>query len=149
MAQLLRRHWWLRARRVELLSPILPVLERTDAQEDPELLGEALVSLTLAANYVDLQTARGLAEQALVFAAFPSSSAVHSHEYVPHISLPVWLLHSLLRPFSEAEQAPRHACFPRAKGSWCDPRRNARRSGKGGLPGYDDPQALPGRHSSL
>lgn len=65
MVQLLRRHWWLRSRRVELLAPILPVLERPDAQEDPKLLGEALVSLTLAANYVDLQTARGLAEQAL------------------------------------------------------------------------------------
>jgi non-specific serine/threonine protein kinase len=65
MAQLLRRHWWLRSRRAELLAPILPVLERPDAQEDPKLLGEALVSLTLAANYVDLQTARGLADQAL------------------------------------------------------------------------------------
>jgi predicted ATPase len=64
-AQVLRRHWWLRSRRVELLAPILPVLQRADAREDPKLLGEALVSLALAANYVDLQTARPLAEEAV------------------------------------------------------------------------------------
>jgi predicted ATPase len=65
IVRLLRRHWWLRSRRAETLAPILPVLERPEAREDPELLGEALVSLALAANYVDLRMARGLAEQAV------------------------------------------------------------------------------------
>lgn len=65
LVQLLRRHWWLRSRRAAMLAPILPVLERPEASEDPKLLGEALVSLTLAANYVDLQTARRLAERAV------------------------------------------------------------------------------------
>jgi tetratricopeptide (TPR) repeat protein len=65
MVQLLRRHWWLRSRRVEMLAPILPVLERPEAREEPTLLGEALVSLALAANYVDMQTARRLGEQAV------------------------------------------------------------------------------------
>jgi tetratricopeptide (TPR) repeat protein len=64
-AHLLRRHWWLRSRRAEMLAPVLPVLERPEARDDPELLGEALVSLALTANYVDLQTARRLAEQAV------------------------------------------------------------------------------------
>jgi predicted ATPase len=65
LAQLLRRHWWLRSRRAEMLAPILPVLERPEAREDLKLLGDAMVSLALAANYVDVQTARGLAEQAV------------------------------------------------------------------------------------
>jgi predicted ATPase len=64
-AHLLRRHWWLRSRRAEMLASVLPVLERPEARDDPQLLGEALVSLALAANYVDLQTARRLAEQAV------------------------------------------------------------------------------------
>ena len=50
LVQLVRRHWWLRSRRVEMLAPILPVLERPEAREDLKLLGEALVSLTLAAK---------------------------------------------------------------------------------------------------
>ena len=65
LAQLLRRHWWLWTRRAELLAPILPVLERPEAREDSKLLGEALVSLALAANYVDMQTAQRLGEQAV------------------------------------------------------------------------------------
>jgi predicted ATPase/class 3 adenylate cyclase len=65
LVKAMRRHWWMRSRRVEILAPILPVIERPEAREDPQLLGEALVSLTLAGIYVDLQTARRLAQQAV------------------------------------------------------------------------------------
>ena len=65
LVQLLRRHWWMRSRRQEMLTPVLPVLERPEARDDLRLLGQALVTMALAANYVDLQVARPMAQQAV------------------------------------------------------------------------------------
>ncbi len=65
MVQSPRRYWWMRSRREELLAPILPVVERPDANRDPRLLGEALVTLALASIYVDIQRARRLGQQAV------------------------------------------------------------------------------------
>jgi predicted ATPase len=65
MVQSLRRYWWLRSRREEVLAPVLPVVERPEAREDLKLLGEALVTLALPSIYVDIQRARRLAQQAV------------------------------------------------------------------------------------
>ena len=65
LVQLLRRHSWMRARSGETLARVLPVIELPEVRDDPKLLGEAIVSLALVAIYVDLETARRLAERAV------------------------------------------------------------------------------------
>jgi predicted ATPase/class 3 adenylate cyclase len=64
-AAAMTRYWMARARSAEALALLLPVLTRTEARQDPELFGTALVTAAREAFGVDLATARPLGEQAL------------------------------------------------------------------------------------
>jgi predicted ATPase/class 3 adenylate cyclase len=64
----LRRYWWVRSRRAEIVGLFLPVLERSDAGADPGLLGWALVTMALLARTVDIAMTQRLGEQAVAIA---------------------------------------------------------------------------------
>jgi len=54
-----------RSRAAEAVALLMPVLERPDARADPELYGMALVTTALTGRFIDIATARRLAEQAV------------------------------------------------------------------------------------
>ena len=64
----LRRYWTERYRGEEALALLRPVLDRPDARADPDLFGQALVTATLTARYVDLAAALRLGDQAITVA---------------------------------------------------------------------------------
>jgi class 3 adenylate cyclase len=61
----LDRYWWARSRLQEAFGLLVPVLRRPGADADPALFAAALVTATGAAFFIDLATARQLAEQAV------------------------------------------------------------------------------------
>jgi predicted ATPase/class 3 adenylate cyclase/tetratricopeptide (TPR) repeat protein len=61
----LDRYWIARSRQQEAFGLLVPVLQRPDARADPPLLAAALVPATVTAFYIDIATARHLAEQAV------------------------------------------------------------------------------------
>ncbi len=61
----LDRYWWARSRLQEAFGLLVPVLRRPDAGADPALFAAALVTATGAAFFIDVATARQLAEQAV------------------------------------------------------------------------------------
>jgi predicted ATPase len=64
----LRRYWMDRYRGEEALALLRPALDRPDARADPELLGEALVTATLTARFVNTAAALHLGDQAVTLA---------------------------------------------------------------------------------
>jgi non-specific serine/threonine protein kinase len=64
----LPRYWFTRSRQQEALGLLLPVLDRPDAQADPELFAAALDTAAMLALFHDLTAARPLGEQAVEFA---------------------------------------------------------------------------------
>ena len=61
----LDRYWRARSRLQEAFGLLVPVLRRPDARADPALFAAALVTATWAACWIDIATARHLAEQAV------------------------------------------------------------------------------------
>ena len=61
----LRRYWMARSRGADGVALLMPVLDRPDVGADPELFGRALVVATTAGMFIDIATARRLAEQAV------------------------------------------------------------------------------------
>ena len=61
----LDRYWWARSRLQEAFGLLVPALRRLDARADPALFAAALVSAARAAFFIDVATARQLAEQAV------------------------------------------------------------------------------------
>jgi predicted ATPase/tetratricopeptide (TPR) repeat protein len=61
----LGRYWYARSRLQEAFGLLVPVLQRPDAGADPALFAEALSTAALVASFIDLPTARQLAEQAV------------------------------------------------------------------------------------
>jgi predicted ATPase len=61
----LQRYWRARDRDEEALALLMPVLDRPDAQKNPELFGTALVTAVIAARLIDIQEALRLGEQAV------------------------------------------------------------------------------------
>jgi predicted ATPase/class 3 adenylate cyclase/tetratricopeptide (TPR) repeat protein len=61
----LGRYWWARSRLPEAFALLVPVLGRPDAGADPALFTEALATAAVVASFIDLPTARQLAEQAV------------------------------------------------------------------------------------
>ncbi len=61
----LDRYWWARSRQQEAFGLLVPVLRRPDASADPALFAAALVTATVVAYFIDVATARQLAEQAV------------------------------------------------------------------------------------
>jgi hypothetical protein len=61
----LDRYWWARSRLQEAFGLLVPVLRRPDAGADPALFAAALVTAANVAQFIDLATARELAEQAV------------------------------------------------------------------------------------
>ena len=61
----LDRYWRARSRQQEAFGLLVPVLRRPDARADPALFAAALVTAALAACFIDIATARQLAEQAV------------------------------------------------------------------------------------
>ena len=59
------RYWWARSRQQEAFGLLVPVLRRPDARADPALFAAALVTAAVVACFIDLATARQLAEQAV------------------------------------------------------------------------------------
>jgi predicted ATPase len=64
----LRRYWMARSKDEEGLALLLPVLDRPEAQADPELFGAALVTAAIAARYADVTAAQRLGDQAVKLA---------------------------------------------------------------------------------
>jgi predicted ATPase/class 3 adenylate cyclase len=64
----LRRYWMARSRDEEALALLLPVLDRPEAQADPERFGAALVTAAIAARYADMTAAQRLGDQAVKLA---------------------------------------------------------------------------------
>ncbi len=64
----LRRYWMARHRGGDAIALLMPVLERPDARADPELFGMALVTASAVGRFIDVATARRLAEQAVELA---------------------------------------------------------------------------------
>jgi predicted ATPase/class 3 adenylate cyclase len=65
----LRRYWMARYRGEEALALLVPVLERPEAQDDPERFGRALVIVAMATSrLVDVAKARRLGERAVELA---------------------------------------------------------------------------------
>jgi predicted ATPase/class 3 adenylate cyclase len=64
----LRRYWMARARDEEALTLLMPVLDRPEAQADPELFGTALVTAAIAGRYADVTAALRLGDQAVKLA---------------------------------------------------------------------------------
>ena len=61
----LRRYWWARSRREEAFSILVPVLERPEADADPEQLCRALVTAAVSARSVEVATAVRLGQRAV------------------------------------------------------------------------------------
>jgi predicted ATPase/class 3 adenylate cyclase len=61
----LGRYWQARSREQEAFGLLVPALRRSDAGADPALFNAALVTATLFADFIDVATARQLAEQAV------------------------------------------------------------------------------------
>jgi hypothetical protein len=61
----LDRYWWARSRQQEALELLVPALRRPGASADPALFAEALGTAAVVAFFIDLATARQLAEQAV------------------------------------------------------------------------------------
>ena len=61
----LRRYWRARSRQQEAFDLLVPALRRPDARADPALFAAALVTAANVAQFIDLATARQLAEQAV------------------------------------------------------------------------------------
>ena len=61
----LRRYWGARSRQQEAFDLLVPALRRPDARADPALFAAALVTAANVAQFIDLATARQLAEQAV------------------------------------------------------------------------------------
>ena len=61
----LDRYWWARSRQQEALGLLVPALRRPDAHADPALFAAALGTAAVVAFFIDLATARRLAEQAV------------------------------------------------------------------------------------
>jgi hypothetical protein len=61
----LDRYWWARSRQQEALGLLVPALRRPDAHADPALFAAALGTAAVIAFFIDLATARQLAEQAV------------------------------------------------------------------------------------
>jgi predicted ATPase/class 3 adenylate cyclase len=61
----LDRYWRARSQLREAFGLLVPVLRRPDARADPALFAAALVTATWAACWIDIATARHLAEQAV------------------------------------------------------------------------------------
>jgi predicted ATPase/class 3 adenylate cyclase len=59
------RYWIARSRQREAVELLGPALERPDARADPALFVAALVTASVAALFIDIATARHLAEQAV------------------------------------------------------------------------------------
>jgi predicted ATPase/class 3 adenylate cyclase len=96
----LHSYWMARYREQEELGLLAPVLERPGARTDPGLFGAALAHAALAAQPVDLATARQLGEWAVEFARqlhddrllIESLAALGSTYYLagePHRGLPL------------------------------------------------------------
>jgi len=64
----LRRYWMARNREEEAASLLLPVLDRPEAQTDPELFAAALVTAAAVGCRVDITRARQLGGQAITLA---------------------------------------------------------------------------------
>jgi predicted ATPase/class 3 adenylate cyclase len=64
----LRRYWMARSKDEEALALLKPVLDRPEAQADPELFGAALVTAAIAARYADITAAQRLGGQAVKLA---------------------------------------------------------------------------------
>jgi predicted ATPase/class 3 adenylate cyclase len=64
----LRRYWWARSRREEAFNILVPVLERPEADADPELLCRCLVTAAVAARSVEVGTAVRLGQRAVEIA---------------------------------------------------------------------------------
>jgi len=60
----LKRYWTARDRRREAVALLLPVLDRPDAQSDPELFAAALLTAARSLVYADIAAALRLGEQA-------------------------------------------------------------------------------------
>ena len=61
----LDRYWRARSRQQEAVGLIVPVLRRPEARADPALFAAALVTAAHAAFFIDIATARHLADQAV------------------------------------------------------------------------------------
>ena len=61
----LDRYWRARSREQEAFGLLVPALQRPDARADPALFAAALVTAALVACFIDVATARHLAEQAV------------------------------------------------------------------------------------
>ena len=61
----LDRYWRARSREQEAFGLLVPALRRPDARADPALFGAALVTAAHNAFWIDVATARHLAEQAV------------------------------------------------------------------------------------
>ena len=61
----LDRYWWARSRQQEALGLLVPALRRPGAHADPALFAAALGTAAIVAFFIDLATARQLAEQAV------------------------------------------------------------------------------------
>ena len=61
----LGRYWRARSRQQEAFGLLVPAVRRPDARADPALFAEALVTAAYVAQFIDLATARQLAEQAV------------------------------------------------------------------------------------
>jgi len=61
----LDRYWWARSRLQEAFGLLVPVLRRPGARADPALYAAALVTARAVAEFIDVATARQLAEQAV------------------------------------------------------------------------------------
>ena len=61
----LDRYWRARSRQQEAFGLLVPVLRRPDARADPALFAAALVTAAVVAYFIDVATARQLAEQAV------------------------------------------------------------------------------------
>jgi predicted ATPase/class 3 adenylate cyclase/Tfp pilus assembly protein PilF len=61
----LERYWDARSREKEAFELLVPVLKRPQARADPELFAAALVTAAVIAWFIDVATARHLAEQAV------------------------------------------------------------------------------------
>jgi predicted ATPase/transcriptional regulator with XRE-family HTH domain len=64
----LKRYWLTPERYQEAFALLMPVLDRPEARNDPELLGAALVTAASAASLADTSIARQLGEQAVELA---------------------------------------------------------------------------------
>jgi predicted ATPase/class 3 adenylate cyclase len=64
----LRRYWRARYRGQEALALLRPALDRPDARTDPELFAAALVTVAVAAHFVDIAAALQLGDRAVTLA---------------------------------------------------------------------------------